>query len=149
MANSLHLAQIRAMTPADVPAVAAIEAQSPGAKWTTKTFIECLLLAHEAWVLCDEDRIVGYVVFSLSDDGAQVLTIGVAEGDQRAGGGTRLLDHVIARSAGLPEIVLEVRASNQPAIALYEKRGFQQIGKRARYYVQTGEDAIVMRLCLA
>ena len=48
-----------------------------------------------------------------------------------------------ARDRGLHHATLEVRASNQPAIALYEKFGFQLAGRRKRYYPDTGEDALI------
>lgn len=148
MENRDYSAQIRIMTPADVAAVARIESQAPSAAWGEQTFLDCLLLAYDAWVLESADQIAGYIVFSRDDDAAHVLTLGVDEAQQRRGVGAALVRHLIASCAGLPEIWLEVRESNAPAISLYRQLGFEVINKRANYYRDSGEDAVVMCLKL-
>ena len=51
---------------------------------------------------------------------------------------------MIERAGPEQSYTLEVRTSNEPAIALYERFGFRSAGKRPRYYQDTGEDAVIM-----
>ena len=76
--------------------------------------------------------------------------IAVASSGQRRGLALRLLDDLLqcGRSWGCGRIVLEVRESNRPAIALYERRGFRRVGRRREYYSDPGEDALVFALDL-
>ncbi len=78
----------------------------------------------------------------------EILNIAVRAELRRLGLGKRLLTLVlqIGRKLGIQETYLEVRASNAPAHALYARTGFLQVGVRPRYYPDTGEDALVMRL---
>jgi len=78
---------------------------------------------------------------------ADVQTIAVATDAQGHGWGRVLLDVLIedARSCGCAQLMLEVRADNEPAIALYAHAGFEVISTRRSYY-GPGEDAVIMRL---
>ncbi|RQD77385.1 GNAT family N-acetyltransferase [Desulfonatronospira sp. MSAO_Bac3] len=60
---------------------------------------------------------------------------------------SRLLDY--CRIHGVQWISLEVRMSNVPAIRLYQSCGFKEVGRREKYYTDTGEDALVLQLELA
>ena len=96
-----------------------------------------------------EGEMVGYGVLMPSLDEAHLLTIGIAASQQRRGLGTALLGMLLelARAAGVRRVLLEVRPSNTPALALYRKNGFSQIGLRRGYYPADNnlrEDAIVM-----
>jgi [ribosomal protein S18]-alanine N-acetyltransferase len=79
-----------------------------------------------------------------------VQTIGVDPDHQRAGIGAAMMEVLIddARRLGCARVDLEVRAGNDPAITLYQKFGFQQVGVRKRYYQPSGADAVVMSLRL-
>ena len=68
-----------------------------------------------------------------------------------AGIGRTAFAHSLARSrkTGINRALLEVRTGNAPAIALYEKCGFVRVGKRPRYYADTGEDALIYQCDLA
>ena len=76
-----------------------------------------------------------------------VQTIAVAPALQGHGLGTRLLTALVDESArrGCKRLDLEVRADNAVAIALYERHGFVQVGRRRHYYQPSGVDAVVMR----
>ncbi|WP_424933138.1 GNAT family N-acetyltransferase [Amaricoccus macauensis] len=75
---------------------------------------------------------------------AEVLTLAVAPSQRRRGIAIRLLDALHSRLSklGAQEIFLEVAEKNDPALALYEKVGYRQIGRRKGYYAVTGEPAV-------
>ena len=91
---------------------------------------------------------LGYAVLMLAVDESELLDIAIDTEHQRQGWGRKLLDEmmVLARHFGMRRMVLEVRACNEAAIALYRKAGFGDIGLRRDYYpAQNGrEDAILM-----
>lgn len=99
----------------------------------------------------DEDgTLVGYgglaVVGRKGDYEAEVHTIGVTGAAQGEGIGSELLDALLARADELDApVFLEVRTDNEPALRLYDRRGFARIGLRRRYYQPSGADAFTMR----
>jgi [ribosomal protein S18]-alanine N-acetyltransferase len=96
------------------------------------------------------EGLVGFAIASLLPPEAELETIGVATARQRRGVGRLLFDALAAelRAAGADEIWLEVRASNQTAIAFYRSLRFAQNGLRSRYYADPIEDAVRMSLRL-
>ena len=90
-------------------------------------------------------KIVGYAGVWLMYDCANITNIAVAPDYRREGLGGKMLELLtdVSRERGMDSITLEVRASNAPAIALYEKHGFVSCGLRKRYY-QGREDALIM-----
>ncbi|WP_020682846.1 ribosomal protein S18-alanine N-acetyltransferase [Marinobacterium rhizophilum] len=92
----------------------------------------------------------GFVLLSHLLDEAEVLEIGVAPQYQRAGLARQLLQHALQQLAklGIERLMLEVRASNLPALGLYRALGFVEDGRRTGYYpTATGhEDAVLMSL---
>ena len=92
------------------------------------------------------DYIVGFVGIWFIADDAHIVSLGVRPNDHRKGLGELLLLAAFreARRYGMREVTLEVRASNSPAQALYDKYGFREVGLRKRYYIDNGEDAIIM-----
>ena len=73
------------------------------------------------------------------------MNVAVDPGDRRAGIATALLLALLERVGDADaRFTLEVRRSNQPAIALYENHGFRAAGLRRRYYADNGEDALIM-----
>ena len=141
---------LRAMREVDLPAVMAIEQRAYAFPWTQGVFRDCLLAHHPAWVLIEHDHIIGYAVLSVAADEAHVLNLCTAPEVQGRGHGRRLLRALLqlARGRGAQRVFLEVRPSNAPAIALYHDEGFNEIGRRPRYYpAKDGrEDALVMAL---
>jgi ribosomal-protein-alanine N-acetyltransferase len=92
-------------------------------------------------------RVVGYILFWHVVDEVHLLDVAVAPGERRKGIGRALVEHMlgyVAENAAV-KVLLEVRAGNEAAIALYEKLGFAHLGVRARYY-DDGEDAVEMIL---
>ncbi|TDE02435.1 ribosomal-protein-alanine N-acetyltransferase [Jiangella asiatica] len=95
------------------------------------------------------DELVGYAGLSapaMPGDTADVLTIAVAASAQRSGIGTVLLDALSgeARRRGAAELLLEVRADNEPAQAFYQRHGFERIAVRRNYYAGR-RDGFVLR----
>ncbi|HEX7487861.1 MAG TPA: ribosomal protein S18-alanine N-acetyltransferase [Anaeromyxobacteraceae bacterium] len=107
-----------------------------------------ILLATERRGLAE--AILGFVVFWLVHDELHVLNIATALEARRRGVGWALMEEAAARArqAGAVLATLEVRRSNQGAIALYRALGYRQVGVRPNYYADEGEDAIVMVLDL-
>jgi len=141
---------LRPMREADLDEVYAIELRAYPFPWTLGIFRDCLLANYPAWVLAQGERIIGYGLLSLAADEAHVLNLCTAPEAQGQGFGRRLLHALLqlARARGAKRVFLEVRPSNAAAIALYDTEGFNEIGRRPRYYpARNGrEDALVMAL---
>ncbi len=90
--------------------------------------------------------IIGFGCFWAILDEAHITLLGVHPQYQRQGLGKLLLGALLdkARSIEMARATLEVRASNQGAIDLYERFGFQTVGRRKKYYQDTGEDGVIM-----
>ena len=132
----------------DVAAVHEIERLSFSTPWPAYAFEQELkgnLLARYIVARAGE-RLVGYAGMWLMVDEAHVTTFGVHPDWRRQGIGRQLLLNLIELSVtiGARRMTLEVRASNQPAQALYQAFGFEAAGRRTRYYTDDGEDALVM-----
>ncbi|MCL1634606.1 ribosomal protein S18-alanine N-acetyltransferase [Luteimonas sp. SX5] len=143
-------AALRPMREDDLDEVIAIEQRAYPFPWTRGILRDCLRADYPAWVLIQRDRIIGYGVLSIAADEAHILNICTAPEAQGRGHGRRLLRSLlqIARGRGVRRMFLEVRPSNPNAIALYHDEGFNEIGRRPRYYpAKDGrEDALVMAM---
>jgi ribosomal-protein-alanine N-acetyltransferase len=141
-------AALRPMREDDLARVMRIEVRAYPFPWTVGIFRDCLRAAYPAWVLVEGARIFGYGVMSVAAGEAHVLNICIDPDDQGRGHGRRLLRTLLqaARGHGAQRVFLEVRPSNPGAIALYHDEGFNEIGRRPRYYPahEGREDAIVM-----
>ena len=141
---------LRPMREADLARVHAIEVAAYPFPWSLTIFRDCLRADYPAWVLTRGEAVVGYFLMSLAAGEAHVLKICIAPEWQGRGLGRRLLRALlqIAQARGAERVFLEVRPSNHPAIALYHSEGFNEIGRRPRYYPAfTGrEDALVMAM---
>lgn len=141
---------LRALREADFDAVMAIEQRAYPFPWTRGIFRDCLLAAYPAWVMLEHGLVIGYGVISLAVDEAHLLNVCVAPERQGRGHGRHLLRSLVKLAAdrGAARIFLEVRPSNPAAIALYHAEGFNEIGRRPRYYPahQGREDALVMAM---
>lgn len=143
---------LRPMREADLDAVMAIEQRAYPFPWTRGIFRDCLQANYAMWVVERADgALLGYGVLSIAVGEAHVLNLCSAPGHERQGLGRRMLLALlkIARGHGAQRVFLEVRPSNLRAIALYEQNGFNEIGRRPRYYPAPDnerEDAIVMAM---
>lgn len=139
---------LRDMTAADLDAVLRVEREVHAHPWTRGNFSDALRSKYQCKVFESDGNMLGYAVLMLAVDESELLDIAIDAARQRQGWGQRLLDEmmVLARHFGMHRMVLEVRASNEAAIALYRKAGFRDIGLRRDYYqAENGrEDAILM-----
>lgn len=139
---------LREMTEADLGAVLRIEREVHAHPWTLGNFSDALRSGYQCKVFESAGVVMGYAVMMLAVDEAELLDIAIDKAHQRKGIGRKLLEAMssLARHANMRRMVLEVRASNQPAIALYRASGFEQIGLRRDYYPAANgrEDAILM-----
>jgi len=93
----------------------------------------------------EDKKVVGFIVFSIIYEKAEIIDLAIEDGFQRKNIGSELLSAVIKECAlkKCENLTLEVRTSNQSAIAFYKKHGFREISMRKSYY-HDGEDALVM-----
>lgn len=147
----MHLPSLEPMTPADIPAVIAIERAAYTSGWPTTAFERELTANALARYLVARDGLPGAppVAFGglwLMVDQAHIVTIAVRPECQRRGFGRLVLHGLVelAAAAGMESVTLEVRVSNEAARALYRRYGFYEVGIRKRYYADNHEDAIIM-----
>ena len=138
------------MTAAHLPQVAALEKVCfPADPWSETLFRDALECPDTALLAAEKEdgAVLGYAVLSTVLDEGNLDNIAVAPPFRRQGVANALLSELtdIGRIS-LSGILLEVRASNLPAIALYEKHGFIPVGRRRNYYETPREDALLMTL---
>lgn len=152
--DTLPLEPFAPMRVDDLGEVQTIESDVYPHPWTRGNFLDSLYSGYESWTLRDGSQaLIGYFLMMLAVDEAHLLNITVRRDWQRQGVGRMLLDRVVAlaRERRMGSILLEVRPSNERALAVYQRYGFSTIGRRKAYYPAAGaarEDAIVMRLPL-
>ena len=137
--------EVRRLTYADLPQVIAIERRAFPTPWSLAMFVlelskssgVCLTAVQAEWI-------VGYVICSQYDDAWHVMNIAVEPRLLRTGIARSLLGEILTRLGPQARLTLEVRPTNDPAIALYEQFGFLPAGRRPRYYQDNGEDALIM-----
>lgn len=141
---------MRIMCREDLAQVMAIETRAYEFSWTLTIMRDCMLAGYECWVLADAHRIFGYGVLSIAAGEAHLLNLCVEPSEQGRGHGRRMLRRIldVARWHGVERVFLEVRPSNESAVALYHTEGFHEIGQRPNYYPSHGgrEDALVMAI---
>jgi ribosomal-protein-alanine N-acetyltransferase len=155
--NPRSHALVRRMTLADLDPVIEIAASLPSLpQWPRSAWLAALDSQSTPLriALVAEDPIdsvtAGFAVASLLGAQAELESIAVAAQFQRRSMAMRLFVALAAElcAAQVTEMILEVRASNQPALAFYRRLGFLETGRRARYYESPVEDAVLMRLQL-
>ena len=137
----------REMTPEDADAVEAVEKASFSVPWSRKSFWEEAANERTYYLLAlDDGKVIGYAGTWILDDEAQITNVAVAPEYRRQKVGAGLMAELIkeAKNRGAARMTLEVRPSNTAALALYEKFGFKDCGHRPHYYLDNGEDAVIM-----
>lgn len=140
----------RKMEAADIPAVREIDRESFPNPWPENTYLYELRENHAAHLLVLEHvpsgKVVGVVGYWLVLDEAHISTFAIRSGWRRRGLGKILLAAMLrdAGALGAVSALLEVRASNREAQALYARYGFREVGRRRGYYRDNGEDALLM-----
>lgn len=139
---------IRKMTLQDAPAVADLEKLCFSDPWSEKSIASEVNNPLSYWLVAEENgEIAGYVGSQSVLDAADMMNLAVNPDYRRKGIGKALIDaltqHLMENN--VIALLLEVRVSNLPAIALYEKLGFVQVGRRPKYYHNPREDALILR----
>jgi ribosomal-protein-alanine N-acetyltransferase len=137
--------EIRRLTYADLPQVVAIERRAFTTPWSLAMFVLELSKASGVCLAAEADgELVGYLVCSRYDTIWHVMNVAVEPDRLRRGIASALIGALIERIGDDAQLTLEVRKSNQGAVALYERFGFRAAGVRRRYYADNGEDAVIM-----
>lgn len=140
---------LRPMSDAHLDQVIDIEQRAYPFPWTEGIFRDCLRVGYSAWVVASPaDEVLAYAFMSMAVGEAHVLNLCVEPAYHQQGLGKFLLTHLqrLARGAGMDVMLLEVRKSNEAAIALYKGMGFHKLGVRKGYYPahQGSEDALLL-----
>ena len=137
--------EIVRMNESHVAAVAELEKQNFSEPWPDIAVRGELTNKLSLWLVAQEDgAVVGYVGSQTVLQEADMMNIAVADTHRRRGIARMLVEELI-RQLDAYQLTLEVRASNAPAIALYEALGFHQVGLRRNYYRNPKEDALILR----
>lgn len=140
----------RPLTLMDLPAIMEIERRAYEFPWTMGIFTDCLRVGYTAWGLEEFATLRAYCITSIAAGEAHILNLCVDPSYQGLGLGGRLLGRILdlCRKRQVERVLLEVRPSNEQAMALYHRHGFSKVGERRGYYpAQSGrEDAVVMSL---
>ena len=146
-----HATRFEALSLARLDALLAVEQQAYSHPWTRGIFLDGLGKYH-IWLMFEGEQQVGHGVVQIILDEAHLLNITVKPESQGRGLGLKLLEHLmsIAYQHDARECFLELRDSNTAAFKLYERYGFNEIGRRRDYYPAVGgrEDAVVMACTL-
>jgi ribosomal-protein-alanine acetyltransferase len=146
-------ATIRVFLPADAAAATEILKGSPEAsQWTEWGFRELLGWRGVLALVSEDDRkVIGFIIGRQVGGEAEILNAAVIVARRRRGEGGALLKAVMDefRARRVSRVFLEVRESNEAGIAFYQKHGFSKTGRRAGYYRDPDEAAIVMEMKLA
>lgn len=142
--------EIRELTQSELGLVMPLERELFGNEaWLEKTMEQELASPNTYYLGIFDPDLVGYAGLSTvpASFSSDIQTIGVSPNRQGSGLGRKLMELLLAKalSLGSEQILLEVKANNEPAIALYKSLGFEQIDLRKRYYQPSGIDALVMR----
>ena len=139
--------KFRRMTQDDVDAVAALEEKSFAMPWSRESFWREMKNELAEYIVCELDgKIVAYAGAWVSFNQAEVMSIAVEPEYRGQGIGTILFGELIkaVKLRGATAITLEVRPSNTAAIKLYESFKLRSVGRRKGYYLDNGEDALIM-----
>jgi len=140
--------RIRSLHQDELPEVLEIERLGYSHPWTEAVFRDCFRDNYRLWAAEDDSGLLGYAVVANLFDEAHLLNLCVHPRHRGRSIGRGLLQYVVTEAAreSMCQVLLEVRASNIPAIRLYSGEGFEDIGRRPEYYPGPDgrEDARVM-----
>ncbi|MBC6413649.1 MAG: ribosomal protein S18-alanine N-acetyltransferase [Chromatiales bacterium] len=135
------------MTATDIADVHALECRVYAFPWSQTIIVDCINSGYQCWMIRQQNKVIAYAIMMLGSREGHLLNLCVAPDFRRCGYADYLVGFLsdVAIVQNAERMLLEVRASNHPAISLYSKLGFQQIGRRANYYpaATDREDALV------
>lgn len=132
----------------DVAALAAIERRCFSDPWSPAGIRETIQYGTTiALVAQEKEEVAGYLLARISGEEGEILNLAVLPDHRRRGVANQLLKQGLAAllDAGVREAYLEVRESNEAALALYGSHGFRPVAVRPHYYRNPPEDALVLR----
>ncbi len=133
---------------AHIPQIEMLEQRCFSLPWTAQQLKGQLKDAQHEFIaaLSPDGTVLGYVGMMYVLDEGYISNVAVSPDYRRQGIADALIERLreICEALGLSFVTLEVRAGNAPAIALYEKHGFQRVGLRRNYYERPKEDALIM-----
>ena len=136
------------MNESHVAQIAALERECFSDPWSEASIASELHSEWSLWLVDEEDgQVVAYVGSQSAPPDADVMNVAVAPHHRRQGRGEALMLALMdaLRALNRESLSLEVRQSNAPALALYRRLGFVQVGKRPKYYHNPIEDALILR----
>lgn len=136
------------MNASHVSQIAQMETLCFSDPWSERSIASELDNDLSLWLVYEEDgRVLGYIGSQSVPPESDVMNLAVLPERRKQGIAQALMNELVhtLRSSGIESLTLEVRASNEPAIALYTKLGFKIVGRRQKYYVNPKEDALIMR----
>ena len=142
------MTEITRMTAAHVLQVAALERECFSDPWSQQSVASELSNPLSLWLVWVEDGVVlGYVGSQTVMDETDMMNVAVAPAARRRGIAQKLIEALVQQlqKQGSRCLSLEVRASNAPAIALYGRLGFREVGRRLNYYRHPKEDGLILR----
>lgn len=140
--------EIIKMNEAHISAIAEIERLCFSDPWSESSIAAELTGRLSHWLVAVEgEQLLGYIGSQSVLGQSDMMNVAVHPDHRRRGIAEALILALSAdlKAAGNQSLTLEVRASNTPAIALYEKLGFDTVGRRPNYYRHPKEDALIMR----
>ena len=136
------------MNEGHVKAVAELEKICFSDPWSENSVASELKNKLALWLVAEEEgRVAGYIGSQTCTDESDVMNVAVHPDFRRRGIAEALVNALVDELKAIESrcLTLEVRASNVPAISLYEKLGFAEVGRRKNYYRNPREDALIMR----
>ena len=136
------------MNKAHVPQIAELEKLCFSDPWSEPSIASELNNKLSLWMVAiDDEKVIGYVGSQTVLGETDMMNIAVHPDYRKQGIGTALIVGLIGalELRDSHSLMLEVRASNTPAISVYEKLGFIEVGRRKNYYRNPKEDALIMR----
>ena len=140
--------RLETMNPSHVAQIAQLEKICFADPWSEKSIASELDNKLAFWLIAAEgDTVAGYIGSQTVMDETDMMNVAVHPDYRRQGIAEALVNTLVEnlKKMGSHCLTLEVRASNDPAISLYEKLGFREIGRRKNYYRNPREDALILR----
>ena len=140
--------QLVNMSDAHVSQIAELEKLCFSCPWSEKSVASELNNPLSCWLVAvDGDAVAGYIGSQSVMGEADMMNVAVRPDHRRQGIAKMLVEGLVQEliKREVYSLTLEVRASNDPAIRLYEQLGFHQVGRRPNYYRDPREDALILR----
>lgn len=127
------------------------QAFSDGSPWNVKQFEDFFISNyHHVFLEKEQNQVIGFVLLSALFEEAEIELIGVRKENQGSGIGKKLMNQVkdFVAAHGVESVFIEVRESNHSAQHFYLSQGFEEIGRRKKYYQKPQEDGLIWQLKL-